>query len=55
MRKIETLTVREIFGQKFQRDGASQLQVFSLVDHTHSPAAEHLQNSIVRYGLADHE
>src|ERR1700693_1280616 len=45
---------RDVLGQELQRDKATELGVFSLVDHTHSAAAELLNDAIVRDGLADH-
>ena len=41
-------------GQEFEGDEAMQSGVRGLVDHTHAPAAELLQGTIVRYCLADH-
>ena len=44
----------DVVGEKFQRDKAAQLGVFSLVDHTHSTTAELLNDAVMRDGLADH-
>src|SRR5215469_7688425 len=41
-------------GQELQRDAAVQLEVFSLVDHTHPATANLAQEAVVRDGLADH-
>jgi hypothetical protein len=41
-------------GQDLERDGATQLGVLNLVNHTHAPAAELLQDAIVADGRADH-
>ncbi len=46
--------LRDIVGQKFQRDEAAKLGVLSLVDHTHAAATELLDDAVVRDGLADH-
>ena len=37
-----------------QDQGAAQVGVFGLVDHTHPDTAQLLDNPIVRDGLADH-
>src|SRR5947208_6079053 len=42
-----------VVGQKLERDKAAELGVFRLVDHTHPPATQILQNAVVRDGLAD--
>ena len=34
--------------------GATELEVFRLVHHTHAPAAELLDDAVVRDGLTDH-
>ncbi len=41
-------------GQEFQSHKAVQLEVFRFVDHAHAPAAELLDQAVVRDGLADH-
>jgi len=41
-------------GQELQRDAAMQLEIFSLVDHTHPAAAQLAQDAVVRDGFADH-
>src|SRR5208283_2008305 len=47
-----------IFGhvirQKFQRDKAQQAGVLGLVDDTHTPAAEFLDDAVMRDDLVDH-
>jgi len=40
--------------EKLQRDGSVQPGVLGLVDHTHPPAAELLDDPVVGDGLADH-
>jgi hypothetical protein len=44
----------DLVGQKLESDEAAELDVFGLVDHTHAAAAEFLDDTIVRDGLADH-
>ena len=44
-----------IFGKELQRDEAVQSRVFGLVNHTHAAATEHLNDSVVGNGLADHD
>ena len=41
-------------GRNFRADKAVQLHVLGLIDHTHSPVAELIDNAVVRDGLADH-
>ena len=43
-----------IFGQEFERDEATKLGVLGLVDDAHAPAAELLDDAVMRDGLADH-
>ena len=43
-----------LFGQKLEGDEAMQPRVFGLIHHTHTAAAEFLDNTVVRDGLADH-
>ena len=43
-----------LVGQKLEGDEAMQPRVFGLVDHAHAPAAQPLDNSVVRDSLADH-
>ncbi len=43
-----------LFGQEFKCDKTMQPSVLGLVDHTHSAAAQLLDNAVVRDGLADH-
>ncbi len=53
---LERLRIlRQFVGQKLQGYAPAQAQVFSLVDHTHTTAAEFLQNAVVRDGLPDHQ
>ena len=40
--------------KEFQSDETAERRVFGFVDHAHPTAAEPLQDSIVRYCLADH-
>ena len=42
-----------VIGQELQGDEAVKPGVLGLVDHTHAPAAELLDNAVVRDGLAD--
>src|SRR6266576_4427081 len=44
-----------VVGQELQGDEAAKLGVLGLVDHTHSAAAQFLQDAIVRNGLAQQE
>ena len=44
----------DFIGQELQSDEAAELDVLSLVDHTHPAAAELLDDAVVRDGLADH-
>jgi len=41
-------------GQELQRHETAQANVFSLLDHSHTTAAELLDDAVVRDGLADH-
>lgn len=43
-----------IFGQEFQSDESTKFGVLSLVHHTHTAAAQLLDNAVVRDGLTDH-
>src|ERR1700730_10982233 len=45
----------EVIGQKLQGDKSVQGHVLGLVDHTHPAAAELLNDTVVRDGLADHK
>jgi hypothetical protein len=45
---------RERLRQELQRDGAPELDVERLEDHTHPAAADLLENLIMRDGFADH-
>jgi len=45
---------RQLFGEEFQRDGASQPRVFGQVDDAHAALTQFFQDVIVRDGLADH-
>ena len=54
-KSFESLRVsRQFIGQEFEGDEAPKLCVLGLVDHTHSPAAELLDDAVVRDGLAEH-
>ena len=33
--------------KEFHRDSAAQLEIFSLVHHSHAPASQHLQNPVM--------
>ena len=44
----------EILAQELERDMSSEAQVLRLVDDTHAPTAELLQDPVVRYLLTDH-
>jgi hypothetical protein len=44
----------QFFREEFESDKTVEPGVFSLVDHTHPPAAQLLDDAIVRNGLADH-
>ncbi len=46
--------VRHIIRQKFQRNGAIQARVLSLVHHAHAAATEFFDDAIVRDCAADH-
>ncbi len=55
LKPLQRLTVfGEHFGEELQRHEAMEFGVFGLIDHTHPPATELLENPIVRNGLADH-
>jgi len=47
--------LRHIVGQKLERDKPAQADVFRLINHTHAPAAEFLDDPVVRNCLIDHE
>src|SRR5579883_2903075 len=44
----------EVFGKELQGDAAAKAHVLGLIDDTHPTAAQLLENTIVRNGLADH-
>ena len=46
--------VGEFVGKELQGDVAAQLEVFRLVHHAHSAAADLAEDAVVRDGLADH-
>jgi len=46
--------VGEFVGKEFQGDVTTELEVFRLVDHAHSPATDLAEDAVVRDGLADH-
>ena len=48
------LVVGESLGEELQRNVTSKAGVFCLVDHTHPPAAELLDDPVVGDALADH-
>jgi hypothetical protein len=43
-----------VVGQELKGDEATEFYVLSFVDHTHPPAAQPLDDAVVRDGLADH-
>src|SRR5438552_7458108 len=43
-----------LFGEKLQSNGTAQIQVLSLIDNTHAPAAQLFDDAVVRDGLAKH-
>src|SRR5713101_7206760 len=43
----------QLFWKKLQRDETAERSVLGLVDHTHSPAPELLDDAVMRDGLAD--
>ena len=45
---------RELRRQELQRDSSSEADVFGLIDHSHSPAAQKLEDAVVRDRLTDH-
>jgi hypothetical protein len=45
---------RDFLRKEFQSDKTVEPDVFGLVNHTHSTAAQHLEDAIVRDGLANH-
>ena len=44
----------EFFRQELQGDGTLELGVLGLIDDTHAPATQLLQDAIVGNGLANH-
>jgi len=42
--------LRQIIGQKLERDVAAEAEVFGFVDHTHAAPAEFLQETVVGNG-----
>ena len=46
--------LRDLVGEKLERDKAAELGVLGLVNHTHAAAAELLDDAVVGDGLADH-
>jgi hypothetical protein len=46
--------LRDIVGEKFKRDKATKRGVLRSVDDTHAPAAEFLDDAVVRDNLVDH-
>jgi hypothetical protein len=43
-----------VFRQEFKRDKTMEPRVLSLVDDTHAPTAQLLDDAVVRDSLADH-
>jgi hypothetical protein len=48
------LPLRDSVGQKLQGDKPVQVDVLSLVHHTHAATAQLFDYAVVRDGLADH-
>ncbi len=46
--------LREVFGEKFERDKPAEGWILGFVNNTHAAAAQLFDDSIVRDGLADH-
>src|ERR1700730_11142960 len=46
--------LRHIIGQKLEGNKPVQVYVLGLVDHTHTAAAQFLDDAVVRDGLTDH-
>src|SRR4029077_3738076 len=46
---------RQFIRQEFESHEAAKVGVLGFIDHTHTAAAEFLDNAVVRNGLADHE
>jgi len=56
LKALEGLRIRgDLRGKKLERDEAPELDVLGLVDHTHTTAAELIDDAVVRDGLIDHE
>jgi len=51
---LELAVLGQFFGQELECHEAAELGVFSLIDHTHAPAPELVNDAIVGNGLADH-
>ncbi len=52
---LERLRVlRQFVGQKFQGHTPAEAQIFRLIHHTHTAAAQFLDDTVMRYGFADH-
>ncbi len=52
---FESLRIlRNVFGEEFERDKATEGGVFGLVNNAHPAAAQFFDDAIVRDGLADH-
>ena len=47
------MVARERIRREFKRDGPAELEVLSLVDHTHTAATKFFSNAIVGDGPAD--
>ena len=45
----------QVRGEEFQRDGAFELHVGGLINHTHPTFSELLGDLVVGYGSADHD
>jgi hypothetical protein len=44
----------ELRRQKFQRDRTAQLEIFSVVHHTHAARAQHANDAVMEDGAPDH-
>ncbi len=45
----------DVVGQELKGDKAVELDILSLIDHTHPAAAEFLNDAVVRDGSPDHQ
>jgi hypothetical protein len=55
LKAVESLAVSgHLGGKEFQGNMPAKASVLGFVDHTHAPATQTFQNSIVRDGLTEH-